>query len=164
MCAFSSWTHAVLQCSLHTRRVTLEILQQLPLHLRKVFLELNMSINNNFRTETPGFFYFNMKFYLLWFPHILVKTIFLVLVFSLVQIPVLAPNYCVIDSADKRIWWVWSSQSFGRSYFCGSVLLASLSCKVISSEAVNKTEMWAICKASELTSIGMNRKVHTSQN
>lgn len=82
----------------------------------------------------------------------------------MLQIPVLVPNYCIIDAKNKRIWWVWSSQSFVESYYCGSILLVRLSCKVISSEIVNETEMQAICKASELTSIGMNRKVHTSQN
>lgn len=100
-----------------------------------------MSVNNNFSTETLVLFiYFNMKFYLLWVPHILVKTTFSVVVFSMLQIPILVPNYCVTYDADKRMWWDWSSQSFGRSYFCGSVLLVSLSCKVISSEIVNETE------------------------
>lgn len=167
MYAFSSWTHAVLQCFwllLHTCRVSLEILQQLPIHLRKVFLELKMSMDNNFRTETPVVF---------------------ILIGNFIYWGFLTFRW-------RPPFWSWSSVCYrfllwyqttvlqmlqirgsggsgvlghlGRSHFCSSILLVSLSCKVISSEIVNETEMQAICKASELTSIGMNRKVHTSQN
>lgn len=81
-----------------------------------------------------------MKFYLLWVSHILVKTTFLVLVFSMLQIPILVPNYCVTYAADKRMESGVLSH-LGKATFVAQFYSVSLSCKVISSEIVNETEM-----------------------